>query len=132
MQIGSHQSSTLLGVDHGGKRPGVIDSAAYAHGLRVANVEIADISEEIKHEDRFVWVGLYEPDEELLREIQQELGPPTTWRSRMLTARTSGQSWSSMRIASLWCCARRNWSASRVTWSLVRRTSLWDHDTSFL
>src|SRR6476620_8757883 len=74
MQIGSHQSSTLLGVDHGGQRPGVIDSAAYANGLRVANVEIADISEEIQHEDRFVWVGLYEPDEELLREIQQELG----------------------------------------------------------
>jgi hypothetical protein len=30
-------------------------------GLRVATVEIADISEELKHEDRFVWVGLYEP-----------------------------------------------------------------------
>jgi magnesium transporter len=38
----------------------------------VANVEIADISEELKHEDRFVWVGLFEPDEKLLREIQEE------------------------------------------------------------
>jgi magnesium transporter len=38
----------------------------------VENVEIADISEELKHEDRFVWVGLFEPDEELLREIQEE------------------------------------------------------------
>jgi magnesium transporter len=37
-------------------------------------VEIADISEELKHEDRFVWVGLFEPDENLLREIQEELG----------------------------------------------------------
>jgi hypothetical protein len=35
--------------------------AAYAQGLRVATVEIANISEELKHEDRFVWVGLYEP-----------------------------------------------------------------------
>jgi magnesium transporter len=42
--------------------------------MRVANVEIADLSEEIKHEDRFVWVGLYEPEEKLLREIQEELG----------------------------------------------------------
>jgi magnesium transporter len=74
MQTGSSQSSTLPAVHHGGKRPGVIDSAAYAQGLRAANVEIADISEEIKHEDRFVWVGLYEPDEKLLREIQEELG----------------------------------------------------------
>jgi len=72
MQTGSPQSSTT--VRHGEKRPGVIDSAAYALGMRVANVEIADIREEIKHEDRFVWVGLYEPEEILLREIQEQLG----------------------------------------------------------
>ena len=74
MQTVSPQSPTLPEVRHGEKRPGVIDSAAYAQGLRVANVEIADIREEIKHEDRFVWVGLYEPDEQLLREIQEQLG----------------------------------------------------------
>ena len=74
MQTISPQSPTLPEVRHGEKRPGVIDSAAYAQGLRVANVEIADIREEIKHEDRFVWVGLYEPDEQLLREIQEQLG----------------------------------------------------------
>ncbi len=54
------------------KRPGVIDCASYSGGVRVATVEIADISEELKHDDRFVWVGLYEPDENLLREIQEE------------------------------------------------------------
>jgi magnesium transporter len=74
MQTVNPQSPTLPEVRHGEKRPGVIDSAAYAQGLRVANVEIADIREEIKHEDRFVWVGLYEPDEQLLREIQEQLG----------------------------------------------------------
>jgi magnesium transporter len=74
MQPVSPQSSTLPEVRHGEKRPGVIDSAAYAQGLRVADVEIADISEELKHEDRFVWVGLYEPEEKLLREIQEEFG----------------------------------------------------------
>jgi hypothetical protein len=36
------------------KCPAVIDCAAYAQDLRVATVEIADISEELKHEDRFV------------------------------------------------------------------------------
>ena len=74
MQTGRPKSSAIPAVHHGEKRPGVIDSAAYAQGMRVANVEIADLSEEIKHEDRFVWVGLYEPDEKLLREIQEELG----------------------------------------------------------
>jgi magnesium transporter len=74
MQTVSPQSPTLPEVRHGEKRPGVIDSAAYAQGLRVADVEIADISEQLKHEDRFVWVGLYEPDEKLLREIQEEFG----------------------------------------------------------
>ena len=71
MQINSQQSLILPEVP---RRPGVINCASYAHGVRVANVEIADISEELKHEDRFVWVGLFEPDEQLLREIQEEFG----------------------------------------------------------
>jgi magnesium transporter len=69
MQEDSSPSSILPEVE---KRAGVINCASYAQGVRVASVEIADISEELKHEDRFVWVGLYEPDEQLLREIQEE------------------------------------------------------------
>ena len=69
MQINSRQSLTLPEVP---KRPGVINCASYAQGVRVTNLVIADISEELKHEDRFVWVGLFEPDEKLLREIQEE------------------------------------------------------------
>ena len=71
MQETPPPSSTLTEAP---KRPGVIDCAAYADGVRVATVAIADISEELQHEDRFVWVGLFEPDEELLREIQEEFG----------------------------------------------------------
>ena len=56
MKEGIVQSATLPEVP---KRPGVINCASYAQGVRVANVEIADISEELKHEDRFVWVGLF-------------------------------------------------------------------------
>jgi len=52
----------------------VIACAAYAGGLRVANVALEDISEVLKQEDRFVWIGLYEPDEALLREVQAEFG----------------------------------------------------------
>lgn len=53
---------------------GVVTCAAYSGGRRVADVEIKDISEALKQEDRFVWIGLHEPSEELLREVQQEFG----------------------------------------------------------
>ncbi|HEY7493350.1 MAG TPA: magnesium/cobalt transporter CorA [Candidatus Tectomicrobia bacterium] len=53
---------------------GVVNCVAYADGRRVAEVEIEDISEVLKQEDRFLWIGLYEPGEELLRQVQQEFG----------------------------------------------------------
>jgi magnesium transporter len=52
----------------------VVACAAYAGGYRVANVALDDISEVIKQDDRFVWIGLYEPDEALLRQVQAEFG----------------------------------------------------------
>jgi magnesium transporter len=51
---------------------GLVKSVAYADGLRVGEVEIQDISEVLKLSGRFVWVGLHEPDDELLAEIQKE------------------------------------------------------------
>ena len=53
---------------------GVVNSVAYAGGRRVADVELEDISEVLKEPDRFVWIGLHEPGEELLRQVQQEFG----------------------------------------------------------
>jgi magnesium transporter len=52
----------------------VVACAAYAEGRRVADVALEDISEVLKQEDRFVWIGLYEPDEALLKEVQAEFG----------------------------------------------------------
>ncbi|PYN79174.1 MAG: magnesium and cobalt transport protein CorA [Candidatus Rokuibacteriota bacterium] len=51
---------------------GVVNSVAYAAGLRVGEVAIPDISEVLKEPGRFVWIGLHEPDDELLAEVQQE------------------------------------------------------------
>ena len=51
---------------------GLVNSVAYADGLRVGDVAIPDISEVLKEPGRFVWVGLHEPDDEMLAEIQQE------------------------------------------------------------
>ncbi|MGH7413858.1 MAG: CorA family divalent cation transporter, partial [Candidatus Rokuibacteriota bacterium] len=40
----------------------------------MGDVALADISEALKQNDRFVWIGLYEPDESLLKEVQAEFG----------------------------------------------------------
>ena len=51
---------------------GVVNSIAYAGGLRLGEVPIPDISEVLKQPGRFVWIGLHEPDAEVLAEVQQE------------------------------------------------------------
>ena len=51
---------------------GIVNCAAYAGGRRVADVRIEDISEVLKQPDRFLWIGLHEPEEDLLRKVQQE------------------------------------------------------------
>jgi len=53
---------------------GLVDCAAYAGGRRVSDVRIEDISEVLTQTDRFIWVGLHEPDEDLLRKVQREFG----------------------------------------------------------
>jgi magnesium transporter len=52
----------------------VVNCASYADGCRVSNIPVEDISEVLKVPGQFVWVGLHEPDEALLRQIQQEFG----------------------------------------------------------
>ena len=52
----------------------VIASVAYSDGRRLGDVALDDISEVVKRPDTFVWIGLYEPNEPLLRKIQEEFG----------------------------------------------------------
>jgi magnesium transporter len=51
---------------------GIIDSAAYEGGVRVQNVTLDQIRGVLHESNRFVWLGLFEPDDGLLRRIQQE------------------------------------------------------------
>lgn len=53
---------------------GVINSAAYLNGVRVADVSIGELGLAWRDLDRFLWVGLYEPGEELLAQIKQAFG----------------------------------------------------------
>jgi magnesium transporter len=52
----------------------VINCAAYADGIRMANVKLTDISKLLQQEEKFVWIGLHEPDEDLLAEAQEQFG----------------------------------------------------------
>ena len=47
---------------------------AYADGRRVSNVEIDDISEVVQIPGQFIWIGLEEPDADLMKRVQVEFG----------------------------------------------------------
>lgn len=52
----------------------VVNCAAYTEGRRVANVELQDVHQMLKETNQFVWIGLHEPSEEVLREVQEQFG----------------------------------------------------------
>lgn len=52
----------------------IVNCVAYKDGKKVGDIAIDDISEVLKQEGTFVWVGLHEPNEALLQKIQNEFG----------------------------------------------------------
>jgi len=52
----------------------IVDCAEYCEGKRVSKVEIAHINEVLKKPNHFIWIGLQEPDEAMLKTIQKEFG----------------------------------------------------------
>lgn len=52
----------------------VINCAAYSNGQRIADAKITDINQVLQQKDKFVWIGLHEPDEDLLLQAQQQFG----------------------------------------------------------
>jgi len=52
----------------------VIDCAAYSGGVRVADVGIDQIRGALERDDQFVWLGLYEPERDVLQAVQQQFG----------------------------------------------------------
>jgi len=56
--------------------PGAVDKcASYSdEGRKVRDVPIDEVSDILKVPGQFVWIGLYEPDDALLRKIQEEFG----------------------------------------------------------
>lgn len=52
---------------------GVVNCAAYVDGRRISDVDPKDIATAMA-EDRFLWIGLHEPDEETLGHVQRAFG----------------------------------------------------------
>jgi magnesium transporter len=52
----------------------VIDCAAYRGGVRVADVPLDQIRGALDRPDQFVWLGLYEPEKDILRAVQKQFG----------------------------------------------------------
>ncbi|MGZ4957623.1 MAG: magnesium/cobalt transporter CorA [Methylomonas sp.] len=52
----------------------IMKCVAYKKGVPLGDVSIEDISEVLKQEGTFVWLGLREPDSELIGKIQEEFG----------------------------------------------------------
>ena len=50
----------------------IINCAAYAGGRRLADIELNNVHDILKEKDKFVWIGLYEPSEEILSKVQDE------------------------------------------------------------
>jgi magnesium transporter len=53
---------------------GVVNSVAYAAGKRVGEVELGDIPATLARPETFVWIGLVDPEEWLLRAVQPQFG----------------------------------------------------------
>jgi magnesium transporter len=50
----------------------IINCAAYSKGRRIADIELHQVHEVLKEKNQFVWIGLHEPSEEILSQVQSE------------------------------------------------------------
>src|SRR5437870_1778786 len=50
----------------------IINCAAYKDGRRTEDVELDKIHEVLKDSSQFVWIGLHEPSEDILKRVQEE------------------------------------------------------------
>lgn len=50
----------------------LVNCSAYRGGVKINDITIEEISDVLREENTFVWVGLLEPDFELLRKMQEE------------------------------------------------------------
>ena len=67
-----------LPVTASGHELGVVNSAVYAGGRRVADVAIEEAGEWSKRPGHVVWIGLVEPSDDLLQRVQRQFDLAST------------------------------------------------------
>jgi magnesium transporter len=63
---GEHTEATT------GDRPGVVAAAVYQNGRRLRDIQIEEAGEWRNRDNVVIWIGLHEPDQELLQQVQSE------------------------------------------------------------
>src|SRR5687768_7663022 len=53
---------------------GIVASAVYAGGRKIAKIAIEEAGEWAHRPGHVVWIGLHEPDDEILRRVQNQFG----------------------------------------------------------
>jgi len=50
----------------------IVNCAAYSEGHRKADVDLSDVHKFLNEHNQFVWIGLHEPSEKILEQVQRE------------------------------------------------------------
>src|SRR5687767_1574854 len=50
----------------------IVNCAAYSNGQRIADIDLREVHNVLKETNQFVWIGLHEPSEEILSQVQSE------------------------------------------------------------
>jgi magnesium transporter len=56
------------------KEKAIINCCAYRNGTKLKDIRIEEIKDVLQEKGSFIWVGLFEPDQALMRLIQEEFG----------------------------------------------------------
>jgi magnesium transporter len=65
-------TKTEMAVSASGNEPGVVNSTVYTLGRKIADVAIEEAGEWSKRPGHIVWIGLFEPGDELLQKVQRQ------------------------------------------------------------
>ncbi len=85
---------------------GLVASGVYAAGRRVAAIPVDEAGRWLHEPGHVVWIGLVEPQDELLRRVQAQFGLHDL---AIKDAGTSGPSSNGMVTRCSWSRARRRW-----------------------
>jgi magnesium transporter len=64
----------VTGREPDARNQGVVNCIAYEHGKRLGEVDLGAIQDTLKRPETFIWIGLVEPPEWLLRAVQDQFG----------------------------------------------------------